>query len=136
MGKVYDQVCMFKSKYPGTITWWRLRKHSKVIEDHLGNDEEPLYSFAGQKTSDIFDVIPVSVKTSKCSSFITDIESIRMIIRKLNSKDMPEAFVKWVDNGSTDDAFLEFKNWEKALLSSFGERKFILLNLSEKDIYK
>lgn len=87
-------------------------------------------------SSDIFDVIPVSVKTSKCSSFITDIESIRMIIRKLNSKNMPEAFVKWVDNGSTDDAFLEFKNWEKALLSSFGERKFIPLDLSEKDIYK
>ena len=63
MGKVYDQVCMFKSKYPGTITWWRLRKHSKVVEDHLGNDEEPLYSFAGQKTSDIFDVFSTSVLT-------------------------------------------------------------------------
>jgi len=35
MGKVYDQVMMFKAKYPGTITWWRLRKHAKVIEQHL-----------------------------------------------------------------------------------------------------
>lgn len=61
MGKVYDQVCMFKAKYPGTITWWRLKKHAKVIEDHLNPDEEPLYSFAGQKTSDVLDVFATSV---------------------------------------------------------------------------
>ncbi len=29
MGKIYDQVAMFKAKYPGTITWWRLKKHAK-----------------------------------------------------------------------------------------------------------
>lgn len=52
MGKVYDQVCMFKAKYPHTITWWRLRKHAAVIEKHLNPGEEPLYTFAGQKNSD------------------------------------------------------------------------------------
>lgn len=61
MGKVYDQVCLFKAKYPGTVTWWRLRKHAKVIEDHLNPDEEPLYSFAGQKNNDVFDVFSTSV---------------------------------------------------------------------------
>ena len=61
MGKVYDQVCMFKAKYPGTITWWRLKKHAKVIEDHLNPGEEPLYSFAGQKNDDVFDVFSTSV---------------------------------------------------------------------------
>ena len=63
MGKVYDQVCMFKAKYPGTITWWRLRKHSKVVEEHLASDEEPLYSFAGQKTPDVFDFFSTAVLT-------------------------------------------------------------------------
>jgi tRNA modification GTPase len=35
MGKIYDQVAMFKAKYPGTITWWRLKKHAKVLEEHI-----------------------------------------------------------------------------------------------------
>ena len=56
MGKVYDQVCMFKAKYPGTITWWRLKKHAKVVEDHLNDDEEPIYTFAGQKNDDVLDI--------------------------------------------------------------------------------
>ncbi len=49
MGKVYEQVRMFKAKYPHTITWFRLRKHAAVIEKHLNPDEEPIYTFAGQK---------------------------------------------------------------------------------------
>ena len=49
MGKVYEQVRMFKAKYPHTITWFRLRKHAAVVEKHLNPDEEPLYTFAGQK---------------------------------------------------------------------------------------
>lgn len=61
MGKVYDQVMMFKAKYPGTITWWRLRKHAAVIEQHLNADEEPLYSFAGQKNDDMLDIFSTSV---------------------------------------------------------------------------
>lgn len=61
MGKVYDQVSMFKAKYPGTITWWRLRKHARVIEEHLNPGEEPLYSFAGQKNDEITDVFSTSV---------------------------------------------------------------------------
>lgn len=61
MGKVYDQVCMFKAKYPGTITWWRLKKHARVIEQHLNADEEPLYSFAGQKNDDMLDIFSTSV---------------------------------------------------------------------------
>ena len=56
MGKVFDQVCLFKAKYPGTITWFRLRNHAKVVEDHLNEDEEPIYSFAGQKNDDVLDV--------------------------------------------------------------------------------
>ena len=63
MGKVYDQVAMFKAKYPGTITWWRLKKHAKVIEDHINPDEEPLFSFAGQKTPETWDFFSTAVLT-------------------------------------------------------------------------
>ncbi len=61
MGKVYDQVCMFKAKYPRTITWWRLRKHAKVVEQHLNPGEEPIYTFAGQKNDDMLDVFSTCV---------------------------------------------------------------------------
>ena len=56
MGKVFEQVCKFKNKYPGTITWFRLHKHAKVVEDHLNEGEEPIYSFAGQKNDDVLDI--------------------------------------------------------------------------------
>ena len=63
MGKVYDQVAMFKAKYPGTITWWRLKKHAKVIEDHINPDETALFSFAGQKTPETWDFFSTAVLT-------------------------------------------------------------------------
>jgi len=61
MGKVYDQVSMFKRKFPGTITWFRLKKHANVIEKHLNPDEEPLYTFAGQKNDDMLDIFSTAV---------------------------------------------------------------------------
>ena len=63
MGKIYDQVAMFKAKYPGTITWWRLKKHAKVVEEHINPDEEPLFSFAGQKTHETWDFFSTAVLT-------------------------------------------------------------------------
>ena len=63
MGKIYDQVAMFKAKYPGTITWWRLKKHAKILEDHINPDEEPLFSFAGQKTPETWDFFSTAVLT-------------------------------------------------------------------------
>jgi hypothetical protein len=61
MGKVYHQVLMFKAKYPATITWWRLRSHSKVVETHLNADEEPIYTFAGQLNDNNLDIIDTAV---------------------------------------------------------------------------
>ena len=37
----------FKQKYPMTIGW-RLEKNSRVILDHLHDDEEIVYAFYGQ----------------------------------------------------------------------------------------
>lgn len=61
MGKVYDQVMMYKAKYPSTITWYRLKKHARVIEDHLNEDEEPLYTFAGQRNDSFTDVFATAI---------------------------------------------------------------------------
>lgn len=51
MGKTVLESCKeFLGKYPGTIAW-RIKKHCKVIEDHINNDEVVLYTFAGQKNT-------------------------------------------------------------------------------------
>lgn len=46
--KVYSLAKRFKKKFFGTIAF-RLKAHSKVIEDHLNDDEKLLYVFCGQK---------------------------------------------------------------------------------------
>ena len=60
MGKVYQEALKFKRRYPGTIAW-RLKSHSKRIEEHLNPDEEVLYVFTGQKNNSFFDIISTSV---------------------------------------------------------------------------
>ena len=51
MGKTVFESCKeFLNKYPGTIAW-RIKKHCKVIEEHINKDEVVLYSFVGQKNT-------------------------------------------------------------------------------------
>lgn len=83
----------------------------------------------------IFDIMPIKEKTEKIASFRTDLESIRQIGRTLNLKDVPIPFKAWLNKASSEDAFKEFNSWNDSLLQSFGERKFIELDISEKEIY-
>ena len=48
--KVYDICKDFLKKYPKTIAW-RIKWHSKVIEQHINDDEVILYGFVGQKNT-------------------------------------------------------------------------------------
>ncbi len=61
MGSVYEHVMNFKKKYPRTVTWYRLKKHSDVIERHLNPGEEVLYAFAGQKNDNPLDFFSTSI---------------------------------------------------------------------------
>lgn len=53
---VYEYLVEFKKKYPMTISW-RLKKHAKIIEKHLNQEEEVIYAFAAQKNNNPFDII-------------------------------------------------------------------------------
>lgn len=53
---VYEKLKNFKSKYPMTISW-RLKSHSKVVNNHLNPGEEVLYAFAAQKNDNPLDII-------------------------------------------------------------------------------
>lgn len=46
--RVYNLAKRFRSKYFGTIAF-RLKAHSKVIEEHIDKGEKLLYVFCGQK---------------------------------------------------------------------------------------
>lgn len=44
----YENVKMFKNKFPHSVTWFRLKKHCAVVEKHLNPDEQILFAFGGQ----------------------------------------------------------------------------------------
>lgn len=50
-----SQLASFKSKYPLTIGW-RLKRHSKVLLEHLHDDEVIRYAFYAQKNKSSLDV--------------------------------------------------------------------------------
>ena len=83
----------------------------------------------------VYDVMPIKEKSEKISTYQTDLECIKQIGRQLN-KSLPKPFENWVNKAASKDAFQEFDSWNKVLDASFGERKFIVLEVSEKDIYK
>lgn len=55
MKTVYEHVRDFQSKYPGSVTWWRNKKHSKVIEKFLNPGEVVKFAFAAQKSTNPID---------------------------------------------------------------------------------
>lgn len=57
---LYQRVSEFLKKYPLTVAF-RLRKHIKVLEKHLNEDEEVFYIFPGQKNDSIFDIFSTCV---------------------------------------------------------------------------
>jgi len=56
----YEYVAEFKKKYPLTISF-RLKKHCKVIEQHLNPDEKVLYAFAAQKNASPVEIFYTNV---------------------------------------------------------------------------
>ncbi len=57
---VYELVKEFKNRYPATIAW-RIKRHCKIINKHLNEDEKVLYAFAAQKNDNPFDIISTYV---------------------------------------------------------------------------
>lgn len=57
---VYKKALEFKRNYPSTIAW-RLKAHSKIIENHLNEGEIIKYVFIGQKNDCWYDIITTNV---------------------------------------------------------------------------
>ena len=61
MSSTYELVKNFKKSYPSTITWWRLKAHSKLVDKYLGPKEKVLYAFAGQNDNSYSSIFNTAV---------------------------------------------------------------------------
>lgn len=51
MASTYQLVREFKKRYGATISWWRTKKHSALVDKNLNEGEEVTYAFAAQNDS-------------------------------------------------------------------------------------
>lgn len=68
MKTTYQFVKEFKEKYPWTVTWWRLKKHAKLLDKYLHKNEKILYAFAGQNDdipSSFFNTVVVGITNER-----------------------------------------------------------------------
>lgn len=56
MNSAYSKVLEFKNKFKKTIAF-RIKKHAKVIDDHLNPGEEVIFAFCGQKNKQSYIII-------------------------------------------------------------------------------
>lgn len=83
---------------------------------------------------EIYEVMPEQYKKRGYSSFEVDELAIRKLAKELlgtEIENMPEPFFNWVNNPKiAKDAYEEFCNWEKVIISSFGKHRFVDIDVS------
>lgn len=52
MGNTYHVLKNIIDNYPGSVTWFRLKKHCAIIDKHLNPDEQVEFAIAGQLDND------------------------------------------------------------------------------------
>lgn len=97
-------------------------------------------------TGEIYDLMPVTAKTSKTADAKTDLESVKLIGRQLfnekscrtlkTRKDIPEPIINFLIKGSLNDAIEEMEAWDQTLTDAYGKRRFVELNVTSQQIYK
>jgi hypothetical protein len=86
-------------------------------------------------TKEIYSIMPPKVKADKNACSVTDVESVKAFGRKYLADSAPQAFKNFVNSGSKDDSMAEMEKWDDALIESFGKRKFIKIEATNKQIY-
>ncbi|HBV88300.1 MAG TPA: hypothetical protein DEF42_17035 [Desulfosporosinus sp.] len=85
---------------------------------------------------EIYDVMGPLTKTNKTGSITTDLESMKLIGRVLlNKAQVPDSYQAWLEKGAADSARKEFLRWNTALRNSYGVRKFIRMEVGEREVY-
>lgn len=83
---------------------------------------------------EIYAIMPEECKNRGYSSFEVDELAIRTLAKELlgtEIKNTPEPFLDWVNNKKiARDAYEEFCNWKKVIISSFGAHRFVNMDVS------
>ena len=114
-----SQLASFKSKYPLTIGW-RLKKHSKLLLEHLHDDEVIRYAFYAQKNNNSLDVT---------STGIIAVTNKRLVIAR------DRVVIGYFFDSITADMFNDLKVrsgiiWGKIIIDTINEL-VILSNISK-----
>ncbi len=123
MKSLYEQVIEFKKKYPKTVCWNRLKKHSSVIEQHLNPEEVVNYAFVGQKNEHPLDWF---------STCIVALTNKRILIGQ------KRILIGYSLNSITPDLFNDMQiyrgiRWGKITIDTVKE-VIILTNLDKKSL--
>lgn len=54
MNSCYEKLKPFIEKYPGGVTWFRLKKHCEIVDKHINPGEKIEFVIAGQLDNDHF----------------------------------------------------------------------------------
>ena len=114
-----EQLAIFKSKYPLTIGW-RLKKNSRVLLEHLHDDEVIRYAFYAQKNNSQLDIL---------STGIVAVTSKRLVIAR------DRVFIGYFFDSITPDLFNDLKVrsgiiWGKIIIDTVKEL-IVLSNISK-----
>lgn len=114
-----NQLVSFKSKYPLTVGW-RLKKHSKLLLEHLHDDEVIRYAFYAQKNNSSLDVT---------STGIIAVTNKRLVIAR------DRVVIGYFFDSITADMFNDLKVrsgiiWGKIIIDTINEL-VILSNISK-----
>ena len=87
---------------------------------------------------EVYDIIPEHCKQRGYSSFEVDELAVKKLAKELlgtKLEEAPKPFLDWVNsNEIAKNAYKEFCNWEKVIKSSFGIRRFVEMDVSNKKI--
>lgn len=95
--------------------------------------------------SEIYSIMSPEMKSSKIGTFLLDLESIRLIGRTLlgdkngisfiEDSDIPKLLIDWVRGVSSNNPMEEYKLWESVIKQSYGERKFVEMDIDINKLY-
>lgn len=85
-------------------------------------------------TKDIYDVMSIRCKDRKQAEPMTDLESIKMVGRKMFTRDCPKDIADFLNSASTGDCFKDWEIYNIALGKAYGKRTFIEWNFDIDDI--
>jgi hypothetical protein len=84
-------------------------------------------------TPEILKLMPPKVKANKIAERATDMECIRAFGRQYDA-DCPQPIKNFLQKGSSNE--IHWEEWDNAIHAAFGKRKFIKIEVTDKDIYK